>query len=125
MVDGRTHIKRWINKTIARAERAGENFDSLYAEVKKERCPLPPGMKVPPGYAERFSRFVADNQNRRKTKYPWFDVVAYGLGLNMNTSLTDADRERMTEEKFKMPDPDDPRTARRLFHKSTKWFPKE
>jgi hypothetical protein len=122
MIVDRARIKWWIGKAMRAAERAEENFDVLCAEVKEERRPLPPDVKVPPEYAEQFKKFVAENEGRRRTVYPWFDVVAYALGLNLDKSLRNADRERMTEEKFGMPNPDDPRTARRLLHESTDWF---
>jgi hypothetical protein len=114
-------IKRRIRKNKKDAERAGLDFLALVAEVNAESNP---SYKVPPEYAEQFKKFVADNKDRRQI-YPRFDVVAYGLGLNLDKSLRDADRERMTEERFGMPNPDDPRTARRLLHESTGWFPKK
>jgi hypothetical protein len=77
---------------------------------------------VPAEYAEQFKKFVADTKDRRQTVYPLHDVVAFGLGLNSNKLLRDADRERMTAKKFKMPDGDE-RHARRLFHESSDWFP--
>jgi hypothetical protein len=120
IINKRARLVRRYRKTNRDATRAGFDPKELFHE-SIEPAPPPPSA-VPPKYAEQFKKFVADNEGRRKTKYSWFRVVAYGLGLNPDESLSDADRERMTEEEFKMPDPDGGRTARRLFHESTAWF---
>jgi hypothetical protein len=123
MLDKRARIIRLIHKNMRDAERIGENFDALVAEVKETYYPAPLSTyEVPAEYAEQFKKFVADNKDRRQTIYPWFDVVAFGLGLNPDKSLYDADRERMTEKEFEMPD-NEGRYARRLLHESTAWFP--
>jgi hypothetical protein len=120
-LDDETIIRRRIRKNIRDALRCGLDPAALIAKEMALICPPTPS-DLPPEYAEQFKQFVADNVDHKHTEYPWFDVVAYGLGLNPDKSLRPTDRERMTEEKFGMPNPDDPRTARRLLHESTDWF---
>jgi hypothetical protein len=116
MIVERARLKQRIRKDM---KDAGEDFDVLVAELKAENNPTLT-YKVPAEYAEQFKKFVADNKDRRQTTYPWPDVVAYGLSLNPDKSLRDADRERMTQHEFMMPSQ---RYARDLLHQSTGWFP--
>jgi hypothetical protein len=132
MIDKRTQIKRWIRKSMEAAERAGEDFDALCAEVKEERRPLPPDVEVPPEYAEQFEQFVADNANRRAGYYPRPKTVAHGLVQTVqhaNNPISNAEASRNTAKWLKetcglhLPDLEDAaRHVRSIFLDSTTWF---